>query len=69
MEKWQEHLVDNNLLKRYKARHFIGIITEVEVMSEFDVELYFALVEKMTVFDGGRVIVSLLDGKVVECES
>ena len=37
-------------------------------IKEFDVELYFALVEKMTVFDGGRVIVVLLDGTEIECE-
>ena len=68
MEKWQERLEDDNLLQRYKARQFIGIITEAEVMTEFDVELYFALVEKMTVFDGGRVVVSLLDGTEIECQ-
>ena len=33
-----------------------------EAISEFDVDLYFALVEKITVYDGGRLIVSLLDG-------
>jgi len=67
MEKWQERLDDDNLLKRYKARQFIGMITEAEVMTEFDIDLYFALVEKMTVYDDGRVIVSLLDGTAVEC--
>ena len=45
----------------------IKIITEAEVMLEFDVGLYFALVEKMVVFDGGRVVVSLLDGTDLEC--
>ena len=34
---------------------------------EFDVGLYFALVEKMTAFDGGRVVVGLLDGMEIEC--
>ena len=68
IEKWQERLVDDNLLKRYKAKQFIGIMANAEVMVEFDVDLYFSLVEKMTVFDGGRLIVSLLDGTDVECE-
>lgn len=40
---------DENLLRQYKAGQFIGIITEAEVMTEFDVGLYFALVEKMGV--------------------
>ena len=67
IEKWQKRVVDDNLLKKYKARQFIEMISEAEVMTEFDVGLYFALVEKMVVFDGGRMIVSLLDGTAVEC--
>jgi len=67
IEKWQESLGSDNLLQRYKARQFIGIITEAEVVTEFNVDLYFMLVEKMVVFDGGRVVVSLLDGTEVEC--
>jgi len=53
MEKWQERLVGDDLLKRYKARQFIGMIADAEAMVEFDVGLYFALVEKMVVYDGG----------------
>ena len=59
--------MSDNLLHRYKARQFIEILTDAEPITEYDVELYFALVEKMTVYDG-RVIVSLLDGTAVECE-
>ena len=36
--------------------------------NEFDAELYFALVEKMTVCDGGRLVVSLLGGTDVAIE-
>lgn len=68
IEKWQESLGSDNLLKRYKVKQFIEIITESEPISDFDVDLYFMLVEKMTVFDGGRSIVSLLDGKMIECQ-
>ncbi|NLZ52722.1 MAG: recombinase, partial [Thermoanaerobacteraceae bacterium] len=31
-----------------------------------DVDMYFRLVEKMTVFDGEKIIVSLLDGTEIE---
>jgi len=68
IEKWQECLVGANLLKSYKARQFIEMMRSAEPIIEYDIELYFALVEKMTVFDGGRLIVSLLDGTSVECE-
>jgi len=67
LEKWQERLVGDDLLKRYKARQFIRMMAEAEVMTEFDINLYFALVEKMTVFDGGRVVVSLHEGTDLEC--
>jgi len=65
--KWQESLESDNLLKRYKVKQFIGIITEAEAISEFNVDLYFSLVEKITVYDGGRVVVRLLDRIELEC--
>lgn len=68
LEKWQEGLISENLLKRYKARQFIVIITEAWRMIEFDIDLYFALVDKVMAFDGRRLVVSLLDGTEVECE-
>jgi len=67
IEKWQERLGDDNILRRYKAKQFIGIITEAEVVVEFDVGLYLALVEKMEVFDEGMVVVSLLGETDLEC--
>jgi len=67
-EKWQEGLLSDNLLQRYKSRQFIEMLTEAELMVKFDKNLFFALVEKMIVFDGGRVIVGLLDGTEIECE-
>ena len=68
IEKWQESMENDNLLQRYIARQFIGIISDAEAMIEFDMDLYFALVEKMTVYDGGRLIVSLLDGTDIKCQ-
>ena len=53
---------------RYKAKQFIEMMTEAEIINEFDENLYFALVEKMTVIDGGRLVFSLLDGTELECE-
>ena len=58
--KWR--VVDGNELVRYKAKQFIEILADVKKINSFDVDLYFALVEKITVYDGGRLIVSLLDG-------
>jgi len=68
MGKWQERLESDNVLVRYKAKQFMGIFKEANKVREFDVDLYFALVEKVTVHDGKRIIVSLLDGTDIECE-
>ena len=65
--KWKELRGSDNPLQRYKAKQFSKIITEEGRISEFDVDLYFALTEKITVFSEGKLVVSLLDGTEVEC--
>lgn len=44
----------------------MGILADAERVEDFDVDMYFRLVEKMTVFDGKKIIVSLLDGMEIE---
>jgi len=68
ISKWRERSKIGNALRRYKAGQFIRIITDAKPIMEFDVDLYFALVEKMTLYDGRRIIVNLLDGTEAECE-
>lgn len=67
ISKWQENLGSDNVLIRYKAKQFIEILGIAKTISEFDIDLYFAVVEKITVYDGNRLVVSLLDGSEVEC--
>jgi len=68
MEKWKQHLESDNLLQRYKAKQFIEIIKDSEAIEDFDMDLYFKIIEKMVVFEGKKFIVSLLDGTDVDCE-
>ena len=68
LEKWQKSLASNNVLVQYKARQFIRILAEAWAIKEFSVDLYFALTEKITVYENGRLMVSLLDGTDIECE-
>ncbi|MTI81242.1 MAG: recombinase family protein [Firmicutes bacterium] len=68
MEKWKDKLNSENLLERYKANHFIEIIRKATPITEFNLDLYFALVEKITVFEDGKAIFSLLDGTEIECQ-
>ncbi|WP_317817678.1 hypothetical protein [Clostridium tetani] len=66
MEKWKEHLKSENILVRYKTKQFVGILKNVKPIKKFDVDLFFRIIEKMTVFDGEKIIVSLLDGTEIE---
>ncbi|MHC1762592.1 MAG: hypothetical protein AB9917_24325 [Negativicutes bacterium] len=55
------------MLQRYKVAQFIRIIADAEPITEFDIDLYFALVEKVIAYDDGRLIVSLLYGIEIKC--
>jgi site-specific DNA recombinase len=68
VEKWKLHLKSDDLLLRYKAKQFIEITNTVEPIESFDMDLYFRIVEKMIVFEGKNVIITLLDGTEIECE-
>ncbi|MDP4121275.1 MAG: recombinase family protein, partial [Bacillota bacterium] len=64
IEKWKAE--NGDCLRRYKAKTFIRIIEKADVIKEFDADLFFGMVEKVTVFDGKRIVVELLDGSEVE---
>ncbi len=68
IKKWMESLHSENALNRYKAKQFIAILREAREIDKFDVDLYFALVEKITINNDGLIILGLLDGTTIECE-
>ena len=69
IEKWQQVLEsEDDILKRVTAKRFIQIFYKAEPIDQFEVDLYFKLVEKITVYDAGILIFSLLDGSEIECE-
>lgn len=68
IEKWKKGLKSDNLLQKYKANQFIEIINNAELTEDFDMDLYFKIIEKMTIFEGEKIIVTLLEGTVIECE-
>ena len=67
LDKWKGMRESDNSLQRYKAKQFAKIIAERGRIKEFDVELYFAMTEKVVVHGEGRLMVVLLDGTEVEC--
>ncbi len=67
ISKWKEQIGSEDILKRVTARRFITIFKNAEPLEQFDIELYFKLVEKITVYEDSRLIVSLLDGSEIEC--
>jgi len=67
MEKWKGQAEGQDILRRVIAKRFIAAFQTARPIEEFDVDLYFKLVEKITVYDA-RLVISLLDGSEVECE-
>lgn len=66
MEKWKGDLKSDNLIQRYKANQFMEIIENAGPIDEFDMDLFFRIIEKMTVIEGQKIIVTLLDGTEIE---
>jgi len=64
--KWKEYLKSDNLLQIYKAKQFMRIIENVEPIEEFDMDLFFRIIDKMTVFEGRKIIVIMLGGMEIE---
>lgn len=64
VEKWKTE--DGHELERHRAREFIEIIEEGRI-EEFDIDLYFRMIEKITVFQNEKIVVSFLDRTEVEC--
>ena len=67
-DKWQKLRESDNPLRRYKAKQFAKIITETGQINKFDVDLYFALTEKIVVRGKDGLMLVLLDGTEVECQ-
>ena len=68
MEKWKKNSKSENILVRYKANQFIKIIDNAEPIKEFNMNLFFTIIDKMTVLEGDKIIVTLLDETEIECE-
>ena len=68
IKKWNEVSNNGNELQKYKAKQFIGISDKAIQIEEFNESLFFIFIEKMTVFEGENIIVTLLDGTEFEVE-
>jgi len=62
MVKWKEQIKVEDILMKVIAKRFVEIFKKAAIIDEFDTELFFKLVEKIIVSDGGLLKVSLLDG-------
>ena len=52
-------------LRDIGARKFITIIGEGIVIDEFTIDLYFKMIEKITVFGDEKVVIGMLHGTEV----
>lgn len=64
VERWKAE--DGEELKRYRASEFINIIERGEKIEEFDIDLYYKMIEKRKVYQD-RIIIYMLDRTEVEC--
>ncbi len=67
-EKWHQNMDSEDYLLKYRAKQLIELVEDPKPITEFDLGLYFKIIEKQTVFEGERIIVSLLDGLEIECQ-
>lgn len=63
--KWEEQINGQDILERVIAKRFIATFKTAKPIDRFDVDIYFKLIEKITVYDG-KLVVSLLDRSDVE---
>lgn len=68
LEKWQRVSErGEDILGKVTAERLMQIFAKAVPIEQFDVDLYFKLVEKIVVYDAGIMVVSLLDGSEIEC--
>lgn len=68
MGKWKSLVNSDDILKRATARKFIDVFQSTAAITVFDSDLYFKLVEKITIYYHSKLVISLLDGSEIECE-
>lgn len=66
MVKWKKKIESDDALIKVTAKRIIGIFKEAAEINEFDADLFFRIVEKVTVLDEVLLIFSLLDGTEIE---
>lgn len=69
IERWEEELQSDNVLIKYKAKQFIGILEKYkEPIKEFNTDLLYSMVEKITVMNEKKFIVILIEGTDIDIE-
>ncbi|KNY28873.1 hypothetical protein [Pseudobacteroides cellulosolvens] len=61
-----EQINSENVFIRVTAKRFIEVFKTTGAITGFDLGLYFKLVEKITVYNHSKLIISLLDGSEIE---
>ena len=56
---------DGDELRKHRTKEFIEVIEKGNI-EEFDIDLFYRMIEKMAVFED-KIIVGFLDGTEVEC--
>lgn len=69
IEIWEEELQSNDVLIKYKAKQFIDTLKQhEEPIKEFDTDLFYSMVEKITVMSPEKFVVTLIEGTDIDVE-
>ncbi len=68
MKKWITMTEDENEWNRVTVKRFIDHFKEANEINVFSSNLFYKTVEKLTVFESGKIVVSFLEGTEIECE-
>ena len=70
LEKWQGEIEDDDALKKYRLKKFIGILEPAIKIEEFNENLCLKLLEQIKVIARkDKIVVTLLDRSSIECQN
>ena len=67
-KRWEKNKKEGNELLRYKTKQII-VEAKKGPIKEFDAKLMIKVMDHITVFESGKLVIEFFDGTVFECET
>ncbi|MFU0828913.1 MAG: Recombinase family protein [Lachnoclostridium sp.] len=68
LEKWKRLMNGDDLLKKYKAKEFIGIVSKEGKMQVFNPDIMLKMLDHILVYKSGKIAFLFYDGTIIEWE-